>query len=416
LTLIRDRKLAPAGLEKINWVKEHMPVLRELETIFRDNQPFKDLNIAVCLHLEAKTAYMALVLKEAGGRVAVTGSNPLSTQDDVAAALVEEGLEVHAWHGATPKEYNEHLYRTASTLPQLVIDDGGDLVSLLHKKFSNHIPHVIGGAEETTTGLIRLRAMEKSKALGFPMIAVNDAQCKFLFDNRYGTGQSVWDGIMRSTNLIIAGKKVVVAGYGWCGKGVAMRAKGLGAKVIVCEVDPVKALEAHMDGFEIMPLLEAAAVGKIFVTVTGCSKVLTTEHFKIMKDQAILANAGHFDVEIDKKSLVSLAGPPRRVKKGVDAYTFKDGRRIYLLGEGRLVNLVAADGHPAEIMDMSFGLQVLALKYLLDNKSNLENRVLNLPPEVDRKVALLKLKGLGLKIDQLTPRQKEYLESWELDI
>ncbi|MGI6318630.1 MAG: adenosylhomocysteinase [Dethiobacteria bacterium] len=416
LTLIRDKKLAPAGRDKISWVKEHMPVLRELETEFRNSQPFKGLDIAVCLHLEAKTAYMALVLKEAGGRVVITGSNPLSTQDDVAAALAEEGLEVYAWHDATPEEYNEHLFLTANTLPQLVIDDGGDLVSLLHKKFVSHLPRVIGGAEETTTGLIRLRAMEKNKALGFPMIAVNDALCKYLFDNRYGTGQSVWDGIMRSTNLIIAGKKVVVTGYGWCGKGVAMRAKGLGAKVIVCEIDPVKALEAYMDGFEIMPLVEAAPAGDIFVTVTGCNKVLTSEHFAIMKDQAILANAGHFDVEIDKRSLVSLAGPPRRVRNGVDAYTFKDGRRIYLLGEGRLVNLAVADGHPAEIMDMSFGLQVLALKYLLENKGKLGNSVLNLPPELDRSVAFLKLKGLGLKIDRLTPGQKEYLESWELNI
>lgn len=416
MTLIRDKKLAPAGRDKINWVKEHMPVLRELEAEFKNSQPFKGLNIAVCLHLEAKTAFMALVLKEAGGRVVVTGSNPLSTQDDVAAALAEEGLQVYAWHDATPGEYNEHLYRTAGTLPQLVIDDGGDLVSLLHKKFSSHLPQVIGGAEETTTGLIRLRAMEKNKALSFPMVAVNDALCKYLFDNRYGTGQSVWDGIMRSTNLIIAGKKIVIIGYGWCGKGVAMRAKGLGAKVIVCEVNPVKALEAYMDGFEIMPLMEAAPTGDIFVTVTGCSKVLTAEHFEIMKDQAILANAGHFDVEIDKKSLALLAGHPRRVRKGVDAYTFKDGRRIYLLGEGRLVNLAAADGHPAEIMDMSFGLQVLALNYLLENKGNLKNSVLNLPPELDMKVALLKLKGLGLRIDQLNPGQKEYLESWELDI
>ncbi len=416
MSLIRDKKLAPEGLDKINWVKEHMTVLRELESLFRDSKPFKGLNIAVCLHLEAKTAYMALVLKEAGGHVVVTGSNPLSTQDDVAAALAGEGLEVYARHNATPAEYNEHLDRAAGTLPQLVIDDGGDLVSLLHKKFSSHLPHIIGGAEETTTGLVRLRAMEKDKVLSFPMIAVNDARCKYLFDNRYGTGQSVWDGIMRSTNLIIAGKKVIVTGYGWCGKGVAMRAKGLGAKVIVCEVDPVKALEAYMDGFEIMPLMEAAPAGDIFVTVTGCSKVLTAGHFAIMKDQAILANAGHFDVEIDKNSLASLAGSPRRVRKGVDAYTLKDGRRIYLLAEGRLVNLAAADGHPAEIMDLSFGLQVLALNYLLENKGNLKNSVLNLPPELDRKVALLKLKGLGLRIDQLTPGQEEYLESWELNI
>ncbi len=414
MTLVRDKRLAPQGLEKIKWVQEHMPVLRELQRSFGESKPFKGLNIAVCIHLEAKTAYMALVLKEAGANVVITGSNPLSTQDDVAAALDREGVEVYAWYNASPAEYKEHLFLTVSKEPHLIIDDGGDLVSLLHQSFQNHVPRVIGGAEETTTGLIRLRAMEKKKILGFPMIAVNDALCKYLFDNRYGTGQSVWDGIMRSTNLIVAGKNVVVAGYGWCGKGVAMRAKGLGAKVTVCEVDPVKALEAHMDGFQVRPLLEAASRGDIFITVTGCSKVLTEEHFAVMKDQAILANAGHFDIEIDKQSLALLTDGPRRVRKDVDAYTFSDGRRIYLLGEGRLVNLAAADGHPAEIMDMSFSLQVLALKYLLQNHGLLEKKVLPLPPELDREVAWLKLKGMGISIDSLTVGQKSYLESWEL--
>jgi adenosylhomocysteinase len=416
LTLIRDKSLAPQGLEKIKWVQEHMPVLKELQRNFGESKPFKGLNIAVCIHLEAKTAFMALVLKEAGAKVVITGSNPLSTQDDVAAALVHEGIEVYAWYNASPEEYVEHLYLTAAKEPHLIIDDGGDLVSLLHKSFQNHIPQVIGGAEETTTGLIRLRAMEKKKVLGFPMIAVNDAQCKHLFDNRYGTGQSVWDGIMRSTNLIVAGKNVVIAGYGWCGKGVAMRAKGLGAKVTVCEIDPVKALEAHMDGFQVMPLIEAASGGDIFITVTGCSKVLTEEHFAVMKDKVILANAGHFDIEIDKQSLALLTDGPRRVRKNVDAYLFNDGRRIYLLGEGRLVNLAAADGHPAEIMDMSFSLQILALKYLLQNHGLLEKKVLPLPPELDRDVAWLKLKGMGISIDSLTVEQKGYLESWELDI
>lgn len=415
MTLIRDKGLAPSGMEKINWVKEHMPVLKELESSLKKEMPFRDFNISICLHLEAKTAYMALVLKKAGGKVTVTGSNPLSTQDDVAAALAGEGVEVYAWHDATPEEYKEHVFHTANAKPHLIIDDGGDLVSLMHKSFREHLPMVIGGAEETTTGLIRLRAMEKNNALGFPMMAVNDALCKYLFDNRYGTGQSVWDGIMRSTNLIVAGKNVVVAGYGWCGKGVALRAKGLGAKVIICEVDPVRALEAHMDGFRIMPLTEAASQGDIFVTVTGCSRVLTGDHFEVLKDQAILANAGHFDIEIDKESLISLTGLPRRVRKNIDEYAFKDGRRIYLLGEGRLVNLAAADGHPAEIMDMSFGLQVLALKYLREKQGKLENRVLALPPELDREVAMLKLKGLNLNIDRLTPEQKGYLESWELE-
>ncbi len=416
LSMIRDASLALEGREKINWVKEHMPVLRTLEKKFKETRPFEGLNVAICLHLEAKTAYMALVLQEAGAKVVITGSNPLSTQDDVAAGLVAEGIEVYAWHNSTVKEYQEHLYRTAQTAPQLVIDDGGDLVTLLHRDFKKHIQQVIGGSEETTTGLIRLRAMEKENALGFPMMAVNDARCKYLFDNRYGTGQSVCDGIMRATNLMLAGKKFVVVGYGWCGKGVALRAHGMGANVIVCEVDPIKALEAHMDGFRVMPLLEAASLGDIFVTVTGCNKVLTREHFLAMKDQAILANAGHFDIEIDKKALSSLTKGPKRVRRNVEVYTFASGRRIYLLGEGRLVNLAAADGHPAEIMDMSFGLQVLALQYLLEQRGKLANKVLPLPLELDQQVAFLKLSGMQISIDQLNPEQRKYLESWELTL
>jgi adenosylhomocysteinase len=416
LSFIKNKSLASQGLEKIKWVQEHMPVLKELQRTLGESKPFRGLRAAVCIHLEAKTAYMALVLQEAGAEVFITGSNPLSTQDDVAAALVHEGIETFAWYNASPEEYAEHLYLTAAKKPHLIIDDGGDFVSLLHKSFPDHLSNIIGGAEETTTGLIRLRAMEKNNILAFPMIAVNDARCKHLFDNRYGTGQSVWDGIMRSTNLIVAGKNVVVAGYGWCGKGVAMRAKGLGAKVTVCEVDPVKALEAYMDGFQVMPLLEAASTGDIFITVTGCSKVLTGEHFAIMKDRAILANAGHFDIEIDKESLASLAEGPRRVRQNIDAYIFKDGRRLYLLGEGRLVNLAAADGHPAEIMDMSFSLQLLALKYLRENHGRLEKKVLPLPLELDLEVARLKLKGMGISIDSLTTEQKNYLESWEFDI
>lgn len=416
MSFIKNKSLASQGLEKIKWVQEHMPVLKELQRTLGESKPFRGLRAAVCIHLEAKTAYMALVLQEAGAEVFITGSNPLSTQDDVAAALVHEGIETFAWYNASPEEYAEHLYLTAAKKPHLIIDDGGDFVSLLHKSFPDHLSNIIGGAEETTTGLIRLRAMEKNNILAFPMIAVNDARCKHLFDNRYGTGQSVWDGIMRSTNLIVAGKNVVVAGYGWCGKGVAMRAKGLGANVTVCEVDPVKALEAYMDGFQVMPLLEAASTGDIFITVTGCSKVLTGEHFAIMKDRAILANAGHFDIEIDKESLASLAEGPRRVRQNIDAYIFKDGRRLYLLGEGRLVNLAAADGHPAEIMDMSFSLQLLALKYLRENHGRLEKKVLPLPLELDLEVARLKLKGMGISIDSLTTEQKNYLESWEFDI
>lgn len=414
MSIIRDSSLADAGMVKINWVKEHMPVLNELAHEFSLNKPFKDINIAICLHLEAKTAYMALVLKEAGARVTITGSNPLSTQDEIAAALVKEGVEVYAWHNATPQEYDEHVYKTASSKPQLIIDDGGDLISLLHKSFPEQLPHIYGGAEETTTGLIRLRAMEKGDVLSFPVMAVNDALCKHLFDNRYGTGQSVWDGIMRATNLVIAGKNVVVIGYGWCGRGVAMRAAGLGSRVIVCEVDPIKALEAHMDGHQVMPLSKAAETGDIFVTVTGCNNAIGAEHYAKMKDRVILANAGHFDIEIDKRPLQAGKGP-RRVRSDVDEYVLTGGKRIYLLSEGRLVNLAAADGHPAEIMDMSFGLQVLALQYLLENRGKLDTKVMPLPVEIDRKVALLKLKGINLDIDELSIEQKEYLESWEVE-
>jgi len=417
MSMIRDAALAPEGILKIRWVREHMPVLRELEKAFAADKIFAGRKIAISLHLEAKTAYMALVLKEAGARVIITGSNPLSTQDDVAAALVEEGVEVYAWHDASQEEYDEHLMKAAGAEPQLIIDDGGDLVSTLHKYFKSQTPRVLGGAEETTTGLIRLRAMEKKGVLEFPMMAVNDARCKYLFDNRYGTGQSVWDGIMRSTNLIVAGKNVVVLGYGWCGKGVAMRAKGLGGRVYVCEVNPIQALEAHMDGFEVAPLLEIARRGDIFVTVTGCNQVITEEHFMVMKDQAILANAGHFDIEIDKIALERLTetGKPVMARKNVEAYTLRDGKRIYLLSEGRLVNLAAADGHPAEIMDLSFGLQILALKYLQENAGKLKAGVYPLPPELDQEVAWLKLKGLGLEIDTLSANQEEYLGSWQID-
>ena len=414
MSIIRNGSLADAGLEKINWVKEHMPVLNELANDFSRNKPFSGLRVAICLHLEAKTAYMALVLREAGANVTITGSNPLSTQDEIAAALVKEGVEVFAWHNATLKEYEEHVYKTAARGPHLIIDDGGDLISLIHKKFPQFLAQVYGGAEETTTGLIRLRAMEKAGVLSFPVMAVNDALCKYLFDNRYGTGQSVWDGIMRATNLVVAGKNVVVLGYGWCGKGVAMRASGLGSRVIVCEVNPVKALEAHMDGHQVMPLIQAAAIGDIFITVTGCSGVITGKHFAAMKDKAILANAGHFDIEIDKKHLNAGDGP-RRVRSNVDEYVLAGGKRIFLLSEGRLVNLAAADGHPAEIMDMSFGLQVLSLHYLLNNKGTLGKKVIAMPPELDRQVALLKLKGLQLEIDELSKEQKEYMDSWELE-
>lgn len=412
VSTIRDLSLAPEGHLKINWVKEHMPVLNEVAREYSQTKPFSGVKIAICLHLEAKTAYMAKVLQESGAEVTITGSNPLSTQDDIAAALVEDGITVHAWHGATEAEYNEHLHKTLQCQPHLIIDDGGDLVAMLHNHYPHMLPQVVGGAEETTTGVIRLRAMAAAGALKIPMMAVNDAYCKYLFDNRYGTGQSVWDGIMRSTNLVVAGKFVVVVGYGWCGKGVAMRAKGLGAKVVVCEVDPIKACEAVMDGHTVMPLTEAAKIGDIFITVTGCCEVITTQHFLNLKNGAILCNAGHFDVEIDKNALQSLAGKPSLVRRNVEAYEF-NGKRIYLLAEGRLVNLAAADGHPAEIMDMSFALQVEALHYLHINRGSLPADVLTLPQLVDEKVACRKLAALNISIDTLTPKQKKYLQSWQ---
>lgn len=411
MSTLRNPSLAPQGKMKMDWVKKHMPVLNELAVELRDSKPFAGLRAAICLHLEAKTAYMAKVLQESGAEVTITGSNPLSTQDDVAAALAADGLAVHAWHGATMAEYEDHLHKTIQCGPHLIIDDGGDLVTLLHTQYPQLIKNVYGGAEETTTGLIRLRAMAAEGELKIPMIAVNDALCKYLFDNRYGTGQSVWDGIMRSTNLVVAGKNVVVIGYGWCGKGVAMRARGLGARVIVCEVDPIRAVEAVMDGNQVLPLMEAAAAGDVFVTVTGCCAVLTQSHFEKLKDGAILCNAGHFDIEIDKIALEAMADRVYSARNNVQAYEFQ-GKTIYLLAEGRLVNLAAADGHPAEIMDMSFALQVEALNFLRQNAGKLPNDVLPLPSALDEKVAKRKLMALGVGIDTLSTAQKSYLSSW----
>lgn len=412
MSTIRNPNLAPDGKLKIDWVSHHMPVLNELAAEFRQTKPFAGLRVAICLHLEAKTAYMAKVIQESGAEVTIAGSNPLSTQDDIAAALAADGLTVHAWHDATLAEYEEHLHKTLQSEPHLIIDDGADLVALLHTHYPQLIPNVRGGAEETTTGLIRLRAMAAGGALKIPMVAVNDAYCKYLFDNRYGTGQSVLDGIMRATNLVIAGKAVVVIGYGWCGKGVALRARGLGARVIVSEIDPVKALEAVMDGNTVMPLLPAAAQGDIFVTVTGCRDVITKEHFRKLKNGAILCNAGHFDIEIDKQGLEELAGGKRLARRNVEAYDFAE-KTVYLLAEGRLVNLAAADGHPAEIMDMSFSLQVEALNYLNSNHGKLANDVFPLPSALDEKVARRKLQALGVIIDSLTSAQQCYLSSWK---
>lgn len=411
--IVRDIKLAPAGKLKIDWVKEHMPVLNEIRSEFEKTKPFKGVRVAMSIHLEAKTAYLATVLKAGGADVAISGSNPLSTQDDVAAALAADGINVYSWYNATPEEYKDHLIKVLETKPRVIIDDGGDLVNLLHYECSNLAENVIGGSEETTTGVMRLEAMEKAGQLKFPMIAVNDALCKYLFDNRYGTGESVWTGIMRTTNLIVAGKTVVVAGYGWCGKGIAMKARGLGAKVIVTEIDPIKAIEAHMDGFTAMSMDEAAALGDVFITVTGCKDVIRGWHYEKMKNGVLLANAGHFDVEINKPELNEKARNKRVVRQNIEEFAMPDGRKLYLLAEGRLVNLAAGDGHPAEIMDMSFALQALSAKYVLENGHNLDNKVYKVTEEIDKRVAAIKLKSLNTSIDKLTPEQEEYLYGWE---
>ena len=410
---IRDINLHESGKLKISWVKAHMPLLNNLEKEFSRTRPFEGVKIALSVHLEAKTAYLCEVLSSAGAEMFVTGSNPLSTQDDVAAALVHEGMNVFAVHGATPEEYESGLRAVISAGPNIIIDDGGDLVHLIHTEYPELIPNVIGGCEETTTGILRLKAMDRSGALKFPMMLVNDADCKHLFDNRYGTGQSVWDGIMRTTNLIVAGKNVVVAGYGWCGEGVAMRAKGLGAEVIVTEVDPVKAMEAVMDGFKVMKMSDAASIGDIFVTVTGCKDVITTRDFWKMKDGAICCNAGHFDVEVAVAALREVATESYIARNNIEAFTLVNGKTIYVLAEGRLVNLAAGDGHPAEIMDMSFAIQALSAKYLVDNKNNLPSEsgkmLLHVPVEIDAEVASRKLESWGVSIDTLTPDQKKYL-------
>ena len=408
---IRDITLAESGARKIEWVKKNMPLLRNLEIEFEKEKPFAGKRIALSIHLEAKTAYLCKVLAAGGAEMYITGSNPLSTQDDIAAALVECGLNVYAWYGATEDEYNRHISSVLEHDTNIIIDDGGDLVHMLHTKYQDKIWHVIGGCEETTTGIIRLIAMEKAGELKFPMVLVNNAECKHFFDNRYGTGQSVWDGIMRTTNLIVAGKVVVVAGYGWCGKGVAMRAKGLGAQVIVTEVNPVKAIEAVMDGFDVMPMKEAAALGDFFVTVTGCSGVITEKDFRVMKNGAILSNAGHFDVEVDVKGLKEIALESREERKNIMGYRIDDDRWIYVLGEGRLVNLACGDGHPAEIMDMSFAIQALSAKYLVEHAGKLTEKIIQVPREVDEEVAARKLSYMGKKIDNLTAEQIVYLNS-----
>ncbi len=409
MSMIKDMSLAPSGEMKINWVERNMPVLRGIGRRFAEEKPFAGLKVALSVHLEAKTAYLCRVMELGGARMYVTGSNPLSTQDDVAAALASGGMNVFAEYGCTEKQYDDCLREVLRIGPNIIIDDGGDLVHLMHEEFSELIPGVIGGCEETTTGINRLRIMSAAGALRFPMVMVNDADCKHMFDNRYGTGQSVWDGICRTTNLIVAGKYVVISGYGWCGKGVSLRAKGLGAKVIVTETDPIRALEAVMDGYEVMPMAEAARIGDIFCTVTGGRDIISAEHFPLMKDGAILSNAGHFNVEIDMQALERLAVKKYEARHNIQGYVMPDGKTLFTIAEGRLVNLAAADGHPAEIMDMSFAIQALSAKYLADNRGRLSAGVIPVPREIDCEVAERKLEAMGVGIDRLSREQAEYL-------
>jgi adenosylhomocysteinase len=412
---IRDAGLAPGGRERIDWAAGEMPVLRQIRERFDKERPLNDITIAACLHVTTETANLMETLAAGGAAVLLAASNPLSTQDDVAAALTEQsGVETFAIKGEDNDTYYKHINAVLDLRPMITMDDGADLVSVLHTQRADQLPEVLGGTEETTTGVIRLRAMAADGALAYPIVSVNDADTKHLFDNRFGTGQSTMDAIMRSTNRLIAGKTFVVAGYGMCGRGVAARARGMGAHVIVTEVDPTSALEAVMEGYRVMPIRDAARVGDLFVTVTGDTGVIRREHFELMKDGAILANSGHFDVEIDKGALRELAtGGVRRLREFVDEYTLADGRRINLLGEGRLVNLAAAEGHPAAVMDMSFANQALAVEWMVKNHTTLEKKVYPVPIEIDREVARLKLRAMNVEIDQLTAEQDEYLHSWQ---
>ena len=410
MSIIRDVSLAPSGEKKIAWVAGHMPLLASIREEFLHKQPFAGLKIALSVHLEAKTAQLCRVMADGGAEMYVTGSNPLSTQDDVAAALAADGrLQVFALHGCTEEEYFACIDEVLKPGPDIIIDDGGDLVHRIHTKFPELVSRVIGSCEETTTGILRLRHMAKEGTLRFPAIMVNDADCKHLFDNRYGTGQSVWDGIMRTTNLIVAGKDVVVAGYGWCGKGVAMRAKGLGARVIITETDPIRAIEAVMDGFRVMPMCDAARIGDIFCTVTGDCRIITEEHFPLLKDGAILSNAGHFNVEVDMAALEAYAVSSFEARNNITGYVLPNGRTVFVLAEGRLVNLASGDGHPAEIMDMSFAIQALSAQYLADNRGKLAPGVVAVPRDIDLHVASLKLKTMGVSIDTLSDEQIAYL-------
>ena len=411
---VADINLAPSGERKISWAWRNMPLLRAIRADFEKTRPFEGLKITLSVHMEAKTACLCRTLAAGGAEMSATGCNPLSTQDDVAAALAAGGMTVFAKHGTTPEEYDRLLTIALGNGPNIIIDDGGDLVNIMHTKLQHLIPGVYGGCEETTTGIMRLLSMASANTLKFPMIAVNNAQCKYLFDNRYGTGQSVWDGINRTTNLVVAGKNVVIAGYGWCGKGIAMRAKGFGAKVIITEIDPVKALEAMMDGFEVMPMDRAAQIGDLFITSTGCADVITERHFSKMKDGAVMCNAGHFNVEVDVGWLDKNAEKSEQ-KPNIVGYKLGDGKQVFVLAEGRLVNLASGDGHPVEIMDMSFAIQALSAQYLAQNYLNLAPGVIPVPKDIDSTVARKKLESSGLSIDKLTPQQAKYLLSWDLE-
>ena len=410
---IKDQTLAAAGKQRIEWASREMPVVKLIRKRFAAEKPLQNIRISACLHITSETANLVLTLKEGGANLILCASNPLSTQDDTAAALVDDGIPTNAIKGEDEVTYYKHINTALDNKPQLTVDDGADLVTTLHTKRSDLIENVLGGTEETTTGVTRLRSLERTGGLKYPIIAVNDAQTKYLFDNRYGTGQSTIDGITRATNILWAGKKVVVCGYGWCGHGIALRAKGLGSQVIVTEVAPVRALEAVMDGFQVMPLLAAAKIGDIFITVSGDKNVIDKAHFQAMKDGAILANSGHFNVEINIPALESLASKKRRIRPFVDEYTLNNGHHLYLLGEGRLVNLAAAEGHPASVMDMSFANQALCLEYIVKNRNRLELKVYPVPEEIDKQVARLKLNSMGMDIDSLTPEQKDYLTSWQ---
>jgi adenosylhomocysteinase len=410
---VKGFELADLGKKRIEWANQSMKVLQIIRKEFIKNQPLQGIRVSACLHVTAETANLMIALRDGGADVALCASNPLSTQDDVAASLVRDyNIPVFAIKGEDNDSYYSHIMSAVDHKPQITMDDGADLVSVLHTKRTAELANVIGGTEETTTGVIRLRAMAKEGVLRYPIVAVNDADTKHLFDNRYGTGQSTIDGIIRATNFLLAGSKFVVAGYGWCGRGLASRARGAGAEVIVTEVDPTKALEAVMDGFRVMSMEEAAKIGDVFCTVTGNKNVLAKQHFELMKDGAIISNSGHFNVEIDIPSLEKLSSSKRTTRNFVDEYTMKDGRRINLLGEGRLINLAAAEGHPASVMDMSFADQALCCEYMVKNHASLEKKVYTVPVDLDKRVAKLKLESLGIKIDRLTSEQEEYLASW----